>query len=110
MSNNYGTRCLNTEDLTTLSRRARNLGLSRSLPQEAIDRLDPEGVHIAYIVVFAHNVDSSRGAIHHRVRVLAKMRDEEHPVELTVDMRDQDFLRLHTVEAVKAALAATAEG
>lgn len=94
-------RIMTTDDLTALNRRARSLGLSRKLPQELIDVLDPKGIHVAGLVLFGHNSDAP-GKLHHRTRVLAKVTDTDEPSEGFLDMRAEDWNRLTTPEAALA--------
>ena len=91
-------RVCNTEDLRLLVKVAKRNGFNR-IP--ILPDLDPDGGHVVSIVLFGHNMDQS-SVFHHRCRVLCKVLDEDNPVEIMLDVRDEDFRRLHKADKFKA--------
>jgi hypothetical protein len=75
-------------------------GRNREIPQEYIDRLDPNGVHVVGITLPHEHVNGVRVEPHMRVQVYAKMADaapEDKPTELWLDMDLDDYNRLREI-------------
>jgi hypothetical protein len=64
--------------------------------------LDPNGNHIASLILWGHNADSAH-KFHHRARVLCKIIDHDKPVMVLLDIADEDWARLHTPAEFKDA-------
>src|SRR5262245_8839761 len=95
-------RIATTADLLAINERSTQQGFNRTLNPDALD-LDPERLHVLSVALFGHNADGARVPFHHRTRVMMKFRGLEAPETAWLDLSDDDWLALPTVEAVREA-------
>lgn len=86
--------------LTDVNTQSKNYKFNRTLSNEFIKHLDPEGLSVLNIVIFGHNEDFAE-IHHHRCRVLAKFENSVEPVEVFLDIATDTYNRLTTLEDVK---------
>ena len=72
------------------------------MTDEFLTTLDPEGNHIASLILWGHNIDSAR-YLHHRMQVLCKVKDSDDPVHIILDILDEDWRHLTTVDGYRQA-------
>jgi hypothetical protein len=87
---------ITTDELTLLNRDAVRAGYNRSVTDEFIHMLDPDGVH----VVEFHFLHERRDDVQVRVMLLCKVKGTMTPVRATVDLHPDAFNRLRQTEAV----------
>ena len=102
------TRVADSEKLAELAEHALEHNFNRQLTHPAIARLDPAGYHILTIYVLDHNRlmlpgDASLPAdpMHHRARVFMKLQDVVLPAEGWLDVTEDDWQQLMTLEQAK---------
>jgi len=84
-------------DLIELNRRAMTRGLNRTADPNTLERLlDPDGTNILTMRLMGHNVDS-HPIFHHRIEVLAKIKDSMQPMRFYLDIADKDWKLLTPV-------------
>lgn len=105
-------RVCGTDDMIALASRSRNF--ARSVDRNGLAKiLDPDGVHLLAMLLWGHNMDKANAVLHHRVRVYCKVKGSDEPTEFQMDIRDDDWKKLHPAETFKeltARLAASEEG
>ena len=86
--------------LTDVNTQSKNYKFNRTLSNEFIKHLDPEGLNVLNIVIFGHNEDFAE-IHHHRCQVLAKFENSVEPVEVFLDIASDTYNRLTTLDDVK---------
>ena len=82
---------LTTEELSAIARDALDQDRNRSLSEEGISMLDPEGFHVVGFHM-PHNDDEIRA------HIFCKVRDHDEPVEVWQDMSMDAFANLNPVQ------------
>lgn len=96
-------RCANTIDMLTLYSTARTLDLNRNLEPATVAALDLQGVHVLTMVLVDHRAAASRQLpLHHRTSTLLKLRDRDKPFVVFLDVTDEQWRKLLTLEEAKA--------
>jgi hypothetical protein len=90
---------MSSKELTAVNTQSRNYKFNRTLDKEFINHLDPNGLSVVDIVLFQHNSDFAEIA-HHRCRVLAKFENTKEPVEVFLDIAQDTYDRLATLNDV----------
>lgn len=91
-------RVLTTDQLFKLNRAARRSHFNRTLSTEWMKKsVDPDGIHVAELVLYGHNMDSAP-ILHHRLRVLVKVNGTNDPERVTLDVAASEWQKLLTVE------------
>lgn len=90
---------MSSKELTAVNTQSRNYKFNRTLDKEFINHLDPDGLSVVDIVLFQHNSDFAEIA-HHRCRVLAKFENSKEPVEVFLDIAQDTYDRLATLNDV----------
>ena len=85
--------------LTDVNTQSKNYRFNRTLTNEFINTLDPDGFNLVMIALFGHNGDVA-DILHHRCRVMAKVKDSMEPVEVLLDIEAKTYERLTTVSDV----------
>lgn len=96
-------RVINSDDLVALNGKAVKYRLNRAVTDEFLTTLDPEGNHICSLILWGHNLDSAKH-LHHRMMVLCKVKDSDRPETVIIDILDEDWKVLTTVEKFKEAV------
>jgi len=95
-------RCANTIDMLTLYSTARTLDLNRNLEPATVAALDLQGVHVLTLVLLDHRAAASRRLpLHHRTSTLLKLRDRDKPFAVFLDVTDEQWRKLLTLEETK---------
>ena len=92
-------RIAGTEDLTALIHDAIRRQYNRQISPQMIHELDPIGKHVFNRVLAWHNEGD-----HHRASVLIKMKKDATPIQAYLDIHEDNWNKLMTVEEAKAAL------
>jgi hypothetical protein len=90
---------MSSKELTAVNTQSTNYKFNRTLDKEFINHLDPDGLSVVDIVLFQHNSDFAEIA-HHRCRVLAKFENTKEPVEVFLDIAQDTYDRLATLNDV----------
>jgi hypothetical protein len=90
---------MSSKELTAVNTQSKNYKFNRTLDNEFINHLDPNGLSVVDIVLFQHNSDFAEIA-HHRCRVLAKFENTKEPVEVFLDIAQDTYNRLATLNDV----------
>jgi hypothetical protein len=90
---------MSSTELTAVNTQSTNYKFNRTLDKEFISHLDPNGLSVVDIVLFQHNSDFAEIA-HHRCRVLAKFENTKEPVEVFLDIAQDTYDRLATLNDV----------
>ena len=90
---------MSSKELTAVNKQSTNYKFNRTLDKEFINHLDPNGLSVVDIVLFQHNSDFAEIA-HHRCRVLAKFENTKEPVEVFLDIAQDTYDRLATLNDV----------
>ena len=90
---------MSSKELTAVNTQSKNYKFNRTLDNEFIKHLDPNGLSVVDIVLFQHNSDFAEIA-HHRCRVLAKFENTKEPVEVFLDIAQDTYNRLATLNDV----------
>ena len=90
---------MSSKELTAVNTQSKNYKFNRTLDNEFIKHLDPNGLSVVDIVLFQHNSDFAEIA-HHRCRVLAKFENSKEPVEVFLDIAQDTYNRLATLNDV----------
>jgi hypothetical protein len=90
---------MSSTELTAVNTQSTNYKFNRTLDKEFIKHLDPNGLSVVDIVLFQHNSDFAEIA-HHRCRVLAKFENTKEPVEVFLDIAQDTYDRLATLNDV----------
>lgn len=95
-------RVINSDDLVALNGKGVKYRLNRTVTDEFLATLDPEGNHICSLILWGHNLDSAR-YLHHRMMVLCKVKDSDDPERIILDIMDEDWKHLTTVDGYRQA-------
>ena len=80
-------------------------GYNRGVKQEwLVQNADPDGFHVARMLLFDHSADDKSLPMHHRVGVLMKQKDSMEPFEFMLDISAPIWNWAPTVEEFDAAL------
>ena len=90
---------MSSTELTAVNKQSTNYKFNRTLDKEFIKHLDPNGLSVVDIVLFGHNADFA-DVPHHRCRVLAKFENTKEPVEVFLDIAQDTYDRLATLNDV----------
>lgn len=90
---------MSSKELTAVNTQSKNYKFNRTLDNDFINHLDPNGLSVVDIVLFQHNSDFAEIA-HHRCRVLAKFENTKEPVEVFLDIAQDTYNRLATLNDV----------
>jgi hypothetical protein len=90
---------MSSTELTAVNTQSTNYKFNRTLDKDFISHLDPNGLSVVDIVLFQHNSDFAEIA-HHRCRVLAKFENSKEPVEVFLDIAQDTYDRLATLNDV----------
>lgn len=102
-------RVCNTDDLIALAFRSRDF--ARSVDRNGLaEILDPDGVHLLAMLLWGHNMDKANAILHHRVRVYCKVKGSDEPTEFQMDIRDDDWKKLHRAKSFMELTAELAAG
>jgi len=85
--------------LTDVNTQSKQYRFNRTLSDEFFTQLDPDGFNLVMVALFAHNGDSA-DILHHRCRVMAKMKGLTEPVEVLLDIDARTYERLTTIDDV----------
>lgn len=85
--------------LADVNTKSKNYKFNRTLSKEFFTQLDPDGLNVVTVVLFAHNGDSA-DILHHRCRVLAKMKGLSEPCDVLLDIDAKTYERLTTLSDV----------
>jgi hypothetical protein len=91
------TKIVGTAQFIEISRRSIEQGYNRLPTDEFLDSLDPEGTHILTFSMPHEHAAGVEVAPHMRTLWLAKMKDMEKGVDITLDMTLDDFDSLTTL-------------
>lgn len=89
-------KAVNTADLVTLVEHAVEHKFNRIPLLDQVD-VDPDGAHLLARVLYGHNMDAAGVPLHHRCRLLVKVRDVEDPAWAWIDVLEDDWQRLTDV-------------
>jgi len=86
-----------TDEFVRIGRDSIERGFNRLLPDEFLDSLDPDGVHILTFNMPHEHIASQRVEPHVRTMWLAKVSGQEKGVDVTLDMTLDNFNALSSV-------------
>jgi hypothetical protein len=84
---------LTAADVRRLAKHAESAQLNRQITARAVSDLDPDRFSVMTISVPFHGIDSD-GPIHHRVHAFLAIRGQKEPVELSMDVLADDWVKL----------------
>jgi hypothetical protein len=87
------------KELEIINNKSVTYQFNRTLTQEFINQLDPEGLNVVNIVIWGHNMDFA-DILHHRCLILAKVQDSKEPVEVFLDIEARTYETLTTINDV----------
>ena len=85
------------EELIKIAQRATEADLNRKVPQELLDNLDDDGYSLFSVVLPFHNGEN-QDPPHHRVHSLLKMKDQNEPLVMYLDIRAIDWEKMRDAE------------
>lgn len=88
---------INTNDLKYLVSDANFQDFNRvpNLPAN----IDEDGTHVLELILYGHNMDSAP-VLHHRTRVMVKVRGSMEPVEVILDVDDRNWQSLRAADTM----------
>jgi hypothetical protein len=105
--NNKNIRVVNTRNLKRLIETAEMLGFNQ-YPDIKRLSLDPAGFHVVELVLFDHQGLTNRDIMHHRLKVMAKVRQRHdqplEPAEFLLDVRAEDWEAMIDAESMAKAM------
>lgn len=84
-------RIARTPELRIIARNARNAGYNRQLPDEFIDTLDPDGIHVVEPLFSHEHANGKLVDLHYRCQVYLKEPGVVEPKLAIVDLMDDDL-------------------
>jgi hypothetical protein len=87
------------KELEIINNQSVKYQFNRTLTQEFINQLHPEGLNVVTLVIWGHNMDSA-DILHHRCLVLARVLTLNEPVEVFLDIEARTYETLTTVNDV----------
>lgn len=92
-------RVMNTPTLISMVEQGSDLGFNRTIEPEWVKQnVDPEGMHVATMLLRHHTAGFNRELpVHHRVELMMKIKDTNSPVIFIVDIADRQWSWLYTV-------------
>jgi hypothetical protein len=85
--------------LKDVNTQSKHYKFNRTLNDEFINQLDPDGLNIVSIVLFGHNSDFAE-ILHHRCSIQAKFLNSQEPVDVFLDIEAGTYNRLTTIKDV----------
>lgn len=99
-------RVMSTEMVAEGTRVAVQRKYNRRLTSEELGAIDPEGIHLAWVMLLHEHAQGVAVPVHYRCQVMLKLREREEPYEMLLDLDIDFFKSLPTVQSVREAMAA----
>ena len=90
---------ISAKELETVNNQSVKYQFNRTLTQEFINQLHPEGLNVVNIVIWGHNMDFA-DVLHHRCLILARVLTSNEPVEVFLDIEAETYRTLSTINDV----------
>lgn len=92
------TRVIDTPQLELLAEASIASEFNRIVdPTWVRNHMDPDGKHIAWIILWGHDTDHAP-ILHHRIAMYCKVKDTSDPFFLVMDISDDNWQKLSTVD------------
>ena len=90
---------ISAKELEIVNNESIKYQFNRTLTQEFINQLHPEGLNVVSLVMWGHNADFA-DILHHRCLILAKVENSTEPIEVFLDIEAKTYQTLSTINDV----------